>query len=140
MQKHNIFVYGTLRGDCGGRLIQGKYVGADVISGNLYDLGWYPGVRDVPPEYVGSFWESSGNVTGEVWEVDDDELLGLDAYEGTDSQDPYNPQRGLYHRVKTKTFAGRDVEVYVYSGEIPNENIIPGGDWKHYNDLKGKAA
>ena len=39
--KHLIFVYGTLRSDCGGN-VRGEYKGADVISGTIYDLGWYP--------------------------------------------------------------------------------------------------
>lgn len=135
MDNTRIFVYGTLRGDCSGPNIVGKYIGADVISGNLYDLGWYPGVRDVPPDYVSSFWEPTGNVVGEVWEVTPEVLEQLDSYEGADATDPYNPNEGLYHRVKTKTFAGREVEVYVYTDEI-TKGLIPHGDWQRHSQEK----
>lgn len=136
--KHLIFVYGTLRRDCGGVKIQGEYRGCDVISGTLYDLGWYPGVRDVPNDFVTHFWDNEGNVLGEVYEIDDEELARLDMYEGC-GPNPELVDSGLYYRKQTRTFRGLTVWVYVYSDAPSADDRIHNGDWFWHSKMK-KAA
>ncbi len=71
-----IFVYGTLRrGDCrdlGVRYAGATFISAGWISGELFNLGEYPGVRLGGTE----------RVVGEVFEVSEVTLLQLDAMEG----------------------------------------------------------
>ena len=69
MNKHLVFVYGTLRR--GGvramsvRFPNSKFIADAKVSGNLYDLGAYPGLL---------LDESNSLVIGEVYEVDDEIL------------------------------------------------------------------
>ncbi len=64
MNKHLVFVYGTLR--CGGaramsiRFPNSKFIADAKVSGSLYDLGAYPGLLSN---------ESNSLVIGEVYEV-----------------------------------------------------------------------
>jgi gamma-glutamylcyclotransferase (GGCT)/AIG2-like uncharacterized protein YtfP len=100
-----IFVYGTLkRGFINNHRMEGQeFVGeaATVPGYVLYELEGYPGMV---PEAA-----APDGVTGEVWRVDDECLLGLDALEGT--------SEGLYRRESVRLqapFAGSRVEAYVY--------------------------
>lgn len=76
MKKHLVFVYGSLRR--GGahamsiKFPEAKFIAEAEVSGSLYDLGTYPGVL---------LNESHRLVTGEVYEVDDELLNELDAFE-----------------------------------------------------------
>src|SRR4051812_24382536 len=76
MNKHLVFVYGTLRsGGAGAMLVRfpgTKFIADAEVSGGLYDLGAYPGLL---------LNESDSPVVGEVYEVDDGTLDKLDAFE-----------------------------------------------------------
>src|SRR6266700_2326648 len=78
MNKHLVFVYGTLRrGGAGAMSItfpNSKFMADAKVSGSLYDLGAYPGVL---------LNESNSLVIGEVYEVDDETLNKLDDYEAS---------------------------------------------------------
>ena len=70
MNKHLVFVYGTLRrGGAGAMSIRfpnSQFIADAKVSGSLYDLGAYPGVL---------LNESNSLVIGEVYEVDDNSEL-----------------------------------------------------------------
>jgi gamma-glutamylcyclotransferase (GGCT)/AIG2-like uncharacterized protein YtfP len=78
MNKHLVFVYGTLRS--GGpqsmsvRFPDSKFIADAKVSGSLYDLGAYPGLLPGEPNFL---------VTGEVYEVDDEVLKKLDDFEAS---------------------------------------------------------
>ena len=76
MNKHLVFVYGTLRrGGAGAmpvRFPSSRFIAEAKVSGSLYDLGAYPGLL---------LNESSSLVSGEVYEVDDATLKELDEFE-----------------------------------------------------------
>lgn len=79
--KPYLFVYGTLRrGHLQARRVLGdaRFVAPGSISGTLYDLGKYPGVRRTASR--------DGRVAGEVYELIgfdvDRRLAGIDRYEG----------------------------------------------------------
>src|ERR1700730_7452130 len=78
MNKHLVFVYGTLRSgspqSMSLRFPTSKFIADAKVSGSLYDLGAYPGLL---------VKESKSNVTGEVYEVDDQLLHELDAFESS---------------------------------------------------------
>ena len=78
MTNHLIFIYGSLRRGCVGamsiRFPNSKFVAEAKVSGNLYDLGEYPGLI---------LNESGSMVVGEVYEVDDELLEQLDAFEAS---------------------------------------------------------
>lgn len=115
-----IFVYGTLkRGGLNHHFLSGqKFVGeANTVPGfRLYDLGGYPGMVTRPDDTEG--------ITGEVWEVDADALVQLDALEGL--------AEGLYRRERVPLlppFADRSVEAYLYPHAITGRREI-GSVWR----------
>jgi gamma-glutamylcyclotransferase (GGCT)/AIG2-like uncharacterized protein YtfP len=78
MNKHLVFVYGTLRRDGAGamsiRFPDSKFIADAKVNGSLYDFGAYPGlILD----------ESNSLVVGEVYEVDDETLDKLDDFEAS---------------------------------------------------------
>jgi gamma-glutamylcyclotransferase (GGCT)/AIG2-like uncharacterized protein YtfP len=77
MNKHLVFVYGTLRRGSAGamsiRFPNSKFIADATVSGGLYDLGAYPGLLSN---------ESNSLVIGEV-EVDDEILNQLDVFEAS---------------------------------------------------------
>ena len=78
MNKHLVFVYGTLRsGGVGAMSIRfpnSEFIADAKVSGSLYDLGAYPGLL---------LNESNSAVIGEVYEVDDETLNELDDFEAS---------------------------------------------------------
>jgi gamma-glutamylcyclotransferase (GGCT)/AIG2-like uncharacterized protein YtfP len=78
MSKHLVFVYGSLRSGGAGampiRFPNSKFIAEAKVSGDLYDLGDYPGLQ---------LKESGSLVVGEVYEVDDEILNELDTFEGS---------------------------------------------------------
>lgn len=78
MNKHLVFVYGTLRrGNAGAMSVRfpgAKFIADAKVSGSLYDLGAYPGLL---------VNESNSPVVGEAYEVDDETLNRLDDFEAT---------------------------------------------------------
>lgn len=117
-----VFVYGTLRRGERADLARqqhhfdARYVGEDKICGNIYDLGWYPGAKEVAD------FNLDGNIIhGDLFKVQNDALcVLLDAYEGY----PH-----LYNRQEVLTEGGRKAWVYTYNGEVSAEALIPSGDW-----------
>jgi gamma-glutamylcyclotransferase (GGCT)/AIG2-like uncharacterized protein YtfP len=78
MDKHLVFVYGTLRRGSAGamskRFPNSKFIADAKVSGSLYDLGPYPGLI---------LNESNSSVVGEVYEVDEKTLNELDEFEAS---------------------------------------------------------
>lgn len=114
-----VFVYGTLkRGGANHGLLRGqRFLGeARTAAGlTLYSLGEYPGM--VPDAGDGD------GVIGELWEVDDACLYGLDALEGVDE--------GLYARVAIPLAAPADageVQAYLYRPGIAGRPRL-GSTW-----------
>lgn len=116
-----VFVYGTLRRGFGAHdlFMEGtEFVGEDRISGTMYALGGFPGVR------VGdatTFDTEGPKVVGEVYQINDDETpKRLDRYEGYPN---------LYGRKQVETESGELAWVYEINREQLPERIIPSGDW-----------
>ena len=127
MNKHLVFVYGTLRRG-GLRAMPdvfpgAKFVGGASVRGRLYDLGEYPGLL---------LGESDSRVVGEVYEVDDATLDRMDAIEASDD---YRRRRV---EVSLDTGGG---ECWVYAPERDPEfysrhKLITSGDWIEYAAAK----
>lgn len=115
-----IFVYGTLKRDCSNHhfLAGQTFVGlARTVPGfRLYSLGGFPGMVTKEDDRDG--------VTGEVWAVDADALVRLDALEGLDE--------GMYRREPVKLLAPfdvREVEGYVYARSVAGREDL-GATWR----------
>ena len=114
-----LFTYGTLmRGFRLHRLVAGRadYLGDGQVSGQLVDLGSYPGA--LAPA------AAAGVIRGEIYRVGDPALWGvLDSAEG--------PQ---YHRreVAVRSGDGREriAYIYWYVGPLDRAVPIPGGDYR----------
>lgn len=139
-----LFVYGTLmstaRGALGlgprGRLdLAGRVVGAASMSGQLYDLGAYPGLVEaaLPRAQRGD----PGRVSGEIRELDDPEAVfrWLDRYEGIQAGNSLN---GDYQRVVREAILDEGSEarqvlpawVYVYRGSLAGARLVGSGRWR----------
>jgi gamma-glutamylcyclotransferase (GGCT)/AIG2-like uncharacterized protein YtfP len=125
MNKHLVFVYGTLRrGNVGAmwqRFTNAKFVDNAKVSGSLYDLGAYPGLL---------LDDSNSSVVGEVYEVDDAILNELDEFEASSN----------YSRTQVKVFLGNN-SVTCWTYEPKREfysfrNLITSGDWIEYAQRK----
>src|SRR5215210_5615888 len=96
MNKHLVFVYGTLRrGSVRAMSIRfpnSTFIADAKVSGSLYDLGAYPGLL---------LNESNSLVIGEVYEVDDEILNELDEFEASSN----------YWRKQVETSLGIDRKV-----------------------------
>lgn len=112
---HTIFVYGTLRQNASNawRMNAARYLGEGQVAAKLYRISWYPALR-LDPSYT--HW-----VHGELYEMDDDLLAELDAFEGEEYQRV---------QVEVKTPAGQVTAMLWEYRTNPDEKAwIPTGDW-----------
>ena len=111
-----LFAYGTLmRGEPLYRVLARRvtFVGEGHVAGRLMSLGRYPGLVD-----------GRGRVRGELYRVDDPELLpAVDLAEG------YNFDR---RRALVTALDGRRVRAWLfrYTGPRATATTIPSGDWR----------
>jgi gamma-glutamylcyclotransferase (GGCT)/AIG2-like uncharacterized protein YtfP len=111
-----LFVYGTLMKDYDLHhhlARRARFVERGKVRGRLLDLGSYPGMVT-----------GVGQVKGEVYRLDDPELLPvLDAEEG------YNFERS---RVVATLASGRHAKVWVYRYRGPRKSAVPilDGDYR----------
>jgi gamma-glutamylcyclotransferase (GGCT)/AIG2-like uncharacterized protein YtfP len=125
MNKHLVFVYGTLRrGDARAMSIRfpdSKFIADAKVSGSLYDLGAYPGLL---------LNESDSLVVGEVYEVDDEILKRLDDFEASSN----------YRRKQFEISLGASRKLcWTYEPEpefYSLRTLITSGDWIEYAKTK----
>jgi gamma-glutamylcyclotransferase (GGCT)/AIG2-like uncharacterized protein YtfP len=125
MNKHLVFVYGTLRRDSARamsiRFPNSKFIAEANISGSLYDLGAFPGLL---------LNDSNSLVMGEVYEVDDEILKHLDDFEASSN----------YCRKQVEVALGaerRRCWVYEPNPEFYSlRSLITSGDWIEYAKTK----
>ena len=125
MNKHLVFVYGTLRSGGAGamsiRFPNSKFIADAKVTGSLYDLGAYPGLL---------LNESNSLVTGEVYEVDDELLNELDAFEASSN----------YRREQVEISLGTDRRMcWIYEPDpefYSHRTLITSGDWIEYARTK----
>ena len=125
MNKHLVFVYGTLRrGDAGAMSIRfpdSQFIAEAKVRGRLYDLGAYPGLRSN---------ESNSLVVGEVYEVDDELLKRLDDFEATSNYLRKQIEITLGDNRTTCWTYEPNPESYSFS------KMITSGDWIEYAKTK----
>jgi gamma-glutamylcyclotransferase (GGCT)/AIG2-like uncharacterized protein YtfP len=125
MNKHLVFVYGTLRrggaGSMSNRFPDSKFIAEAVVKGSLYDLGAYPGLL---------LTESNSTVTGEVYEVDDETLKRLDDFEATSNYLRKQVDVSLGNSRKVCWTYEPDPEFYSL------RRLISSGDWMEYAKTK----
>lgn len=129
MNKHLVFVYGTLRRGAARamsiRFPDSKFIAEAKVSGSLYDLGAYPGML---------LNESNSLVIGEVYEVDDEMLNELDAFEASSN----------YLRKQVEVSLGshkRRCWTYEPNPEFHSlHKLITSGDWIEYAMAKTEVA
>ncbi|MBU8920789.1 MAG: gamma-glutamylcyclotransferase [Bacteroidales bacterium] len=145
-----VFVYGTLRPDCGG--MADEYPTQEAkIDGLLFDMGGhYPGmIRDKTRVSELNVGPRNQKVVGHILEVPESHLGGLDAYEGYDHTHP-ELSTNLYRRISVTARLGWDTGdvgeevtcwVYEYNQPITNvRSFIPSGDWKDFHVVNRTRA
>jgi gamma-glutamylcyclotransferase (GGCT)/AIG2-like uncharacterized protein YtfP len=129
MNKHLVFVYGTLRSSSAGalsiRFPNSQFVSDARVNGTLYDLGAYPGLL---------LNESNSLVIGEVYEVDEETLHELDEFEASSN----------FLRKQVEISLGADRRTcwtYEPNPEFSSlSKIITSGDWIEYTRTKTKGS
>ena len=125
MNKHLVFVYGTLRrGGAGAmsvRFPEAKFIGDAKVSGSLYDLGAYPGLL---------VDDSNSQVSGEVYEVNDETLNELDEFEASSNYRRKQVELSLGGCRKAGWTYEPDPEFY------SPRTLITSGDWIEYAGTK----
>jgi gamma-glutamylcyclotransferase (GGCT)/AIG2-like uncharacterized protein YtfP len=104
-----LFTYGTLMRGYGLHAVLARGaspMGTGSVRGHLLDLGRYPGLID-----------GRGRVRGEVYRLDDTELLPV-----LDREEGYNFVRG---RTTVTLVGGRRARAWVYRYRGPRERAIP---------------
>ncbi|CAG9620361.1 gamma-glutamylcyclotransferase [Sutcliffiella rhizosphaerae] len=124
-----VFVYGTLRnGEKNARILKHARLLAEqswTDDGSLYDTGYgYPAFAA----------DKSGTVYGELYEVNEEELVKLDLLEEYEQGRVNN----LYERVTQTIHTDKgSISAYVYIGRKDLfKRRIPTGDWKEYIMIK----
>lgn len=121
MNKHLVFVYGTLR-QGGVRAMPGifpaaKFIGEGNVSGRLYDLGAYPSLL---------LDASDSSVVGEVYEIDDETLYELDDIEASSDYRRGRVEVALDNHRMTSW-------IYVPDPRLCSSRaLITSGDWIEY--------
>ena len=128
MNKHLVFVYGTLRRGGAGAMLErfpnARFIADAKVGGSLYDLGAYPGLL---------LNESNSTVTGEVYEVDDQTLNELDDFEASTN----------YWRKQVEILLGAQSRMgwtYEPNPEFHSlRTLITSGDWIEYARTKADS-
>ncbi len=112
-----LFAYGTLmRGLERHRFLAAgtTLIGRGTVRGRLLSLGRYPGIVD-----------GCDRVTGELYRIDDEELLPA-----VDREEGYN---FLRRRAVVTLTDGRRARAWIYRYRGPRERaaVIPAGDWRN---------
>jgi gamma-glutamylcyclotransferase (GGCT)/AIG2-like uncharacterized protein YtfP len=118
-----LFTYGTLMRGYGLHAVLApgaRGVGEGTVRGRLLDLGRYPGLVD-----------GTGRVRGEVYRLDDPELLAM-----LDREEGYNFVR---RRAIVTLADGRGVRAWVYRYRGPRERATPIADG-NYRRARPPAA
>jgi gamma-glutamylcyclotransferase (GGCT)/AIG2-like uncharacterized protein YtfP len=130
--KHAIFIYGTLLPGLRleAEMHGARFVGPAHIAGRLIDVGLYPGLL-----------QGDGQVTGEVYEVDEAQLARLDMVEGVV---PGNRAASQYWRegvtVVGGPLQGQQVQTYVYNQPVDGCTPIAHGDYRRYIREVGRES
>jgi len=128
MNSQLIFIYGSLRRGCVGsmsaRFPRAEFIAEANVLGRLYDLGAYPGLQ---------LGNSDSTVSGEVYEIDDETLTLLDAFEASSN----------YRRAQCEIRLGAEKKkCWTYEPDpsfYSLRKLITSGDWIVYAKLKASA-
>lgn len=116
-----VFVYGTLRRGASNhwRMDGAGFVASGTVTGVMYRIDWYPGV------VLGG----NQRVRGEIFDVGQDQLAALDAFEGVSAAEVAGSE---YRRVKTAVLTdGGEIEAWIWEWIGPTDGARPvrDGDW-----------
>jgi gamma-glutamylcyclotransferase (GGCT)/AIG2-like uncharacterized protein YtfP len=130
--KHIIFIYGTLMPGLRleAQMHGARFVGPAHIAGRLIDVGRYPGLL-----------HGDGQVTGEVYEVDDAHLARLDGVEGVLPGD--RAQSHYWRELVTVVSGpqqGQQVQTYLYNRPVDGCTPIPHGDYRRFIREVGRES
>jgi gamma-glutamylcyclotransferase (GGCT)/AIG2-like uncharacterized protein YtfP len=128
-----LFVYGTLRrGSSHHHILQAihaRYVGPAMVSGELFDLGRFPGARLIQPLGPGI---GSRRVTGELYRLRNStpDLDVLDRYEGLQPSGAEAPLfRRELARLRTRGGKTRHAWIYALARRPAAVRLIASGDY-----------
>lgn len=115
MSSHKVFVYGTLkRGHGNHRLLQDAHFLGEFVTENkwtMYSTGGFPAVVHGDSDYI----------SGEVYEVNDEQFKNLDRLEGYPT---------MYTRERIEVDGLDELPwMYVWNYGVDNMPVVEGGVW-----------
>lgn len=113
-----LFVYGTLMQGFHNHGVLGKaqFLGEGTVFGELYHLGGYPG-----------FKHGHNKVTGEIYEVPDEQWARLDRLEGRPHLYDRETINATLYDAEHDLLEPMDVQIYVYQRDVPEHARIVTG-------------
>ncbi len=105
-----------------------RFVGPCIVTGELFDLGRYPGMR-----------HGTGQVVGELYALLDVEVIRLlDDFERYCAD---RPRESLYLREEIALISPSDAEAWVYVyNEVPDASTrVVSGDWRAHLDERANG-
>lgn len=124
-KKFHVFVYGTLKGMHRGRLLGPAETLSDFV---MFD-GGFPVVLPTDDPDIAGHEKAHARILGELHEVDEFSLQGLDNYEGYPD---------FYNRIETlvRTKDGIETEAWMYIGSgvkesLPRRSVVLPDDTGH---------
>ena len=94
-----------------------KYIGVCGFSGQLYNLGRYPGLKEGDSKIAGELYQS----------LDPSVLKALDTYEAVDNEDSTKP--GFTRRQIMLLDPKLKAWVYYYDGDVKDAEQLEGNPW-----------
>lgn len=124
-KKHLIFTYGSLMSGLGNHRVMQR-AGGTLVSDNesIKGMALHAYCTAFPGAYVSG--DDEHITLGEVYEVDEYGLYGLDRLES---------EGFFYHRQNFTTENGLEVQAYVLKKEDAKGKYIPNGDWRFYKKV-----
>ena len=118
-----VFVYGSLRQGASNsfRMTGAEFLGPGVVSGRLYRVDWYPGIK-LPNDR-----DDASEVIGEVYRIGESMMAALDEYEG-----------GEYQKKSVQVRKCENCDqaiVWEYLPATEGLELIESGDWMDAESL-----
>ena len=129
---HALFIYGTLMPGLRleAQMHGARFLGLAQVPGRWVDVGRYPGLL-----------HGEGQITGEVYEVDDAHLARLD---GVEDMVPGDRAASQYWREEVTVLSGplqgHQVHTYVYNRPVDGCTPIAHGDYRRYIREVGRES
>lgn len=119
---YHCFVYGTLKGMSYGKLLATGVTTDDFV---MLDGGFPMVMVNDDPALHDKAHIYSGNIRGELYEINEGELQHLDRYEGTSPDNDYDKSHYIRKEVTIRCDDGVELTAWMYFGAKGGHSQVP---------------